>query len=58
MPARISATSLPGFLRAEFVERPWIFRLGGLEFAELQHGSIRVDFSALNVLASLGGLFE
>jgi len=46
------------FLRAKFIERPRILRLDGLGLAELQHGSIRVDFDALDALANVGGLFE
>src|SRR5215475_602952 len=58
MPARISAASLLGFLRAEFIEWPRIAKLDGLGHAELQHDTIRVDLSTLDTLAGLGGLFE
>src|SRR5262249_61306322 len=38
--------------------RPRICRPDRLRFAELQHDTIWVDFSASDALASLGGLFE
>src|SRR5262249_12360952 len=43
-PARTSAISLFGFLRAEFIERPRIFRLGSFALAgDDDDGAVRFD---------------
>src|SRR5262249_8719787 len=56
-PARTSAISLFGFLRAEFIERPRILRRGGLGLGEIELGAIR-QRNAGQRLASLLGPFD
>src|SRR5262249_56742522 len=56
-PARTSAISLLGFLRAEFIERPRIFRRGRLGLAEIELGAIWQG-DAGQRLASFLGLLD